>query len=77
MNLGVLFIPNTLEAREFIDELYEMRHYVEKNPNKRDLKDQAALTELLKDHPKWAGLVDATVPQEKINSVRFILRGKD
>jgi len=68
MNLGVLFIPNTVEAHEFIDELYEMRHYVEKFPNTRDLKDQAALTELLKAQPKWAGLVDATVPQEKINS---------
>jgi len=68
INLGVLFIPNTVIAHEFIDELYEMRHYVEANPNERLLKDQAALTIMLAKKPEWNQLVDSTVPQEKINS---------
>ena len=41
INLGVLFVPNTEQARKFILTLYEMRHWVERNPNKKEWKDQA------------------------------------
>ncbi|KAL3805425.1 hypothetical protein ACHAWO_006229 [Cyclotella atomus] len=49
INLGVFLVPNTFDSREFIHQMYEKRHYVERM--KFQWKDQSALIELMKEDP--------------------------
>lgn len=64
----MLFVPRTLEATRFIEEMYEMRHYIESHPNAKEWKDQAALNEMLAKDTTLKHRINAEVPQGKINS---------
>lgn len=74
INLGVFLVPNTLQSREFVQQLYEKRHYVEQMQFK--WKDQSALIELIKDDPNIKTKIEI-VPQRKINSFLKDERNKD
>lgn len=69
INLGVLFVSNTLHAREFIKKMWDKRHWIDAHPNKLELKDQAALKMLILEDEKVRKGVNSDIPQELINSV--------
>ena len=76
INLGVLFVPNTNASRQFISQMWEKRNYIEMHPNKKELKDQAALEKLQEEDPELNQSINDEVPQEKINSVSFLFTNK-
>eukprot|EP00956_Cyclotella_meneghiniana_P005836 scaffold7611_cov47-Cyclotella_meneghiniana.AAC.4 len=74
INLGVFLVPNTLQSREFISQMYQKRHYVEQMQFK--WKDQSALIELMKDDPTIKSRIEV-VPQRKLNAFLKDDRNKD
>jgi hypothetical protein len=74
INLGVFLVPNTFDSREFIHQMYEKRHYVERM--KFQWKDQSALIELMKEDPTIVSRIEI-VPQRKINSFLKDERNRD
>ena len=56
--------------------MWEKRNYIEMHPNKKELKDQAALEKLQEEDPELNQSINDEVPQEKINSVSFLFTNK-
>eukprot|EP00804_Cyclotella_cryptica_P012191 CCRYP_009879-RA/>CCRYP_009879-RA protein AED:0.34 eAED:0.34 QI:0/-1/0/1/-1/1/1/0/275 len=65
INLGVFLVPNTVEARSFISNLYDLRHIIE--AKKLFHKDQSALKTVLTQQPQLKSKIEI-VDQKLLNT---------